>query len=148
MTLNASARFDYLYSVKQSGSRVSLSPVIVVLLAIGIVAVLIFVGLCAMTEIADISHANVDVTARVSGNDVMITVIGSDDARHVTGICAYIDGAAEGKQTVFRTFPGTGETIVFPDIAAGVFGSAFVIIEAQFDDGTTDIVNYVRLQFS
>lgn len=149
MTVNASVRADSLHSVKQSDSRVSFSPVIVVLLAIGIVAVLIFADFYAMTEIADISRDNdMDVTARVSGNDVMITVIGGDDALHVTGICAYIDGAPGDKQAGFRNFPGAGATIVFPDIAAGVFGSAFVIIEAEFDDGTTDIVNYVRLQFS
>lgn len=104
MTVNASVRADSLYSVKQSDSRVSFSPVIVVLLAIGIVAVLIFAGFYAMTEIADISRDNdMDVTARVSGNDVMITVIGGDDALHVTGLCAYIDGAPGGKQG-----PGSG----------------------------------------
>lgn len=98
MTVNASVRADSLYSVKQSDSRVSFSPVIVVLLAIGIVAVLIFAGFYAMTEIADISRDDdMDVTARVSGNDVMITVIGGDDALHVTRICAYIDGAPGGK---------------------------------------------------
>ncbi len=80
------------YAVKPADSRISLSPVIVVLLAVGIVAVLIGVGLVAMGEIVDISRDDVELTIRVSGNDVMITVLGGDDVRYLTGLCAYIDG--------------------------------------------------------
>lgn len=148
MMCNDSILIGLPYAVKPADSRISLSPVIVVLLAVGIVAVLIGVGLVAMGEIVDISRDDVDITTRVSGNDVMITVLGGDDVRYLTGLCAYIDGMPRKEWPDYQSFETVGETIIFPGLATGTVGSAFVIVEAKFDDGTTGIVNYARLQFS
>ncbi len=135
--------------MKPADSRkFTLSPVLAVLLVIGIIVVLVLIGMFAMGEIVHKSYDHVDVTVQISGNDVVVTVIGGDDAAYVTGVCAYIDGTDAVSSLQFLNYAGLSEPIVFTGLARGVTGSAFVIVEVAFDDGTTGVVNYARLQFN
>lgn len=136
------------FLTKPASARGALSPVMILGLIIGIVIALIIFGVFAMGEIVDSTYDDVDVTVRVSGNDVMVTVIGGNDVVHVTGIRAYIDGSPEISAREYQPIESLGSPILFTDLAKGVSGSAFVIVEAAFEDGTRGIINYARLQFN
>ena len=135
-------------SVRPSSARGVVSPVMMVVLIIGIVAVLIIFGMYAMGAVVNQSYDNVDVTVRISGNDVVVTVIGGEDAGSVTGIRAYVDGTPRASLPGYQDCGTPGDLIIFPGLAKGTTGSAFVIVEATFNDGTTGVITYARLQFN
>ena len=130
-----------------SGTK-SFSPLLGVVLIVIIIIVLVFVGMFAMNQIVDQSYSNVDVTVMVSGNDVVVTILGGSKVSDVIALRACIDGTSKGRiNSKYVRDISLGKPIVFSDLASGVSGSAFVVVEAMFSNGDIGIVNYVRLQF-
>lgn len=127
----------------------SFSLIIGVLLIIGIVVAMVFVGNVVMGEIVGTSYGNVDVTVHISGNDVVVSIIGGEDASSVTGLHTYIDGAPETfSESNYQYNVVLGKPVVFSGIASGIVGSRFVIVEAIFDDESVSVIHYARLQFT
>jgi len=146
--MNDTIIFPQAFLGKKSASS-GFSSLIGILLVIGIVIGLVIVGIFAMGEIVDTSYGNVDVTVHLSGNDVVVSIIGGEDAPRVTGLHVYIDGAPETTSAANYQYSITSrQQIVFNGIALGVVGSRFVVVEAIFDDGTTTVIDYSRLQFN
>lgn len=101
------------YLMKGSSAGPSLSPIIIVLLALGIVTGLVIPGTVAMGTIVDTSYSNVDVTVRVAG----------DDVPHISRLHAHIDGVPEpSPEKNYHQTIVVGQPIVFEDLAAGVGG--------------------------
>lgn len=119
-----------------------------VLLVIGIIVALVFVGVVAMEKIADASHGEMHAVVQILGNNVVVTQFSDTEPVVIAEVLAYIDGVAETRGKYVVKNPSVGKPVTFEELADGVTGSAFVIVEATFSDGTHEIVDYTRLQFA
>lgn len=136
-----------MYLTNKPGSS-GFSSLIGILLVIGIVLGLVFLGVYCMDQIVDTSYDNVDVTVQVSGNDVVVTVLGGSEVSHLTAVHAHIDGAKSFTPNDNFQKYSPGQPIVFSGLASDVTGSAFVVVKGKFGDGRVGVITYSRLQFT
>ncbi|HJK77445.1 hypothetical protein [Methanocorpusculum vombati] len=137
------------YLRPSSSSRTgSFSSVIIVLLIMGIIIGLVVAGFFAMGQIAGTSSEGVDVLVQVSGNDVLITLIADGHANPITGLRVSVDGYAPSDANSSLQNPQMGTPIQFAGVAKDVTGYAFIIVDAEFLDGTQRVIKYARMRFS
>lgn len=143
------AEYGYRYQFSDSSRTISLSPVLIFVLIIGIVIGFVAAGFFAMGQIADSSSEGIDVVVQIHGNDVQVTLLPGGKVNQITGLHVYVDGhdpSSEACPVVHD--PLVGSWIQFAGVAKNVTGSEFVIVEATFADGTQTIIEYARMRFS
>jgi hypothetical protein len=137
------------YSDRFKGENaVTVPPVLIVVIIVVVVIGLIFGGMYAMNQVVSTSYDKVDAIVKLSGNDVVVTIIGGDDAPKVSGLHTYIDGRESNAPGNTKRSIVLGEPVIFTDLARGVTGTGFVVVEALFNDGQRGVITYSRMQFS
>lgn len=136
------------FNCSRSSGSIMISRILAVLLVVVVIIVLIVAGMFAMNQIVDNSYDNVDAIVQLQGNDVVVTIIGGADADKVAGLHAYIDGMESNAPANTKRSITIGEPVVFTNLAKGVTGTGFVVVEAIFQDGSTGVVTFARMKFS
>lgn len=132
--------FNYLRGVLRI--RKKSFAILVALIVIGIVGVLSIGSMVTAGEpqqlVRTYTSGDVETLIRLSGNDVIVSVIGGDDADNISSIYVYYKN---GKDSQVPRNPGNtynnvivDEPIVFKDMAKGLKGSNSIVVEAVFDD--------------
>lgn len=125
------------------------SQVMAIVIAIVVVIALIGIGLFAMGQLVETSYDNVDAIVQLSGNDVVVTILGGENADKIVALHAYIDGVGDPNAPGNTKRPIViGEPVPFSNLARGVTGTGFVVVEAIFSDGSQGVVTYSRMKFS
>ncbi|MDV0443269.1 hypothetical protein [Methanorbis rubei] len=121
------------------------SLLIVILLVISIIGGMVFTGMMATAPIVENVEKNAVITVHLQGDDVMITLLANSFRQKISSIEVSIDGVSGRSMTKPIAI---GTPVLCKDIAEGVTGSKFIVINARFADGTSAIIHYTRLQFS
>lgn len=122
-------------------------PVVRVLIFVCIILVCLSLWFVVMGQMVQETN-DVEMSVQVSGNDVIVVVFASEDAQRIHALHAYIDGKTDRAGAMTRDHIVPGTAVIFHNLASGISGTQFVIIEATFTDGSNGIVKYSRLLFT
>ena len=124
------------------------------IIVIGVVSVLVVIcfavilgglGIQGLTD--DVMKTkNVHAAISISGQDIVVTVLGGSDIHLLEEIWVYLEDRQEMRHQ-FRSVH-TGDVLTCTDMAKGVEGTHFVIVEAAFLDGGRGYLEYKRIEFS
>ncbi|MDV0443266.1 hypothetical protein [Methanorbis rubei] len=116
-----------------------------IILIIGIIGGLVFAGIMAMDRIVENVEKNAAVIVHLYGDDIEVMILSSSFEKEITSIEISIDEVPDSR----RIHPVTlGTPFLFKNIAVGVTGSKFVVINAVFTDGSSTVIHYTKFQFS
>lgn len=122
-------------------------------LVAGVVCVLSVGGLASAGEPDELVRTyvtgDVETLINISGNDVLVTIIGGENADKISSIYVYYNNKKLDR-TSSNTYNDVkvDETIVFKDMAKGLSGKDLITVEAVFDDLTTAIIGTTYCDFS
>ncbi len=135
-------------SVSDSPNRTApQSRVIILLLILCIIIGLVTLGFVVIDQIADTSSEGIDVVVQLAGNDVQVTLLPGGKVNQITGLNVYVDGHSLPNPSVVHD-PLVGSSIQFAGVAKDVTGYAFIIVDAEFLDGTQRVIKYARMRCS
>lgn len=124
------------------GSRIKVIVIVVVM-------ILVLVSLWNYSMyLLDEQTPDVEMSVQISGNDIVVVLFTSENARNIYALHAYIEGIIDRAHAQTCDDITVETPIIFRGMAQGVSGPQFVIIEATFKDGTRNIVKYSRIFFS
>ncbi|MDV0440873.1 hypothetical protein [Methanorbis furvi] len=129
----------------QSARPGGFSLLVGAILIAGIIFGMVFVGIMAMDKIVEKVESNAAVTVHLHGDDIEVMILSSSFAEEIISIEVSIDGVSDSRMVIPVTL---GTPVFCDDIAVGVTGSKFVVINAMFADGTSAVIHYTRVQFS
>ena len=121
---------------------------IVVVVIIGSIAGLIALGSNLVVQVVGTTELDVDVGIQVSGNDIIITVHGGKDVYRVAKIHVRIEGGSSTYPNIDRSQFEGKKPVVCTDLAKGVKGNRFVIVEGTLTDESTALIEYHRITFT
>ena len=124
------------------------SPFIIIVVILGSVFGLIMIGNNLVENVVENSLLDVDVAAQVSGNDILVTIHGGDDLPRVTKIHVRIEGMSQICRNIDRAQFEAKKTVVCTDLAKGVKGNQFVIVEGTLTDDSIVMLDYHRILFT
>ena len=133
----------------KDSSDSGISPAIGVLLVIAVIVVLVAAGFVVMSNVMIELEVEKDVQMNVqlSGNDVVLTVFGGNDAPTLRIVTVYIDGVDGGLLSQERKAI-VGSPIIYTNMAVGITGSKFVMIKGTFADNSIAVLKNTKLMFS
>jgi hypothetical protein len=137
-----------LFHCSGSSGSIMISRVFAVLLVLLVIVGLIIAGLFAMNQVADTAQGSVNAIVQLSGNDVVVTILGGEGADRISGLHAYIDGQESNTPANMKRSIVLGQPVIFTDLAKGVTGTGFVVVEAVFQDGARNVIVFKRMTFS
>lgn len=124
-----------------------------VILIIGVIGILSVGGMVSAGQPAELTRTyvtgDVETLVKISGNDVIVSIIGGNNADKISSIYVYYNN-----NKVDRTSSNTcndvkiNEPIVFEDMAKGLTGKDSITVEAVFDDFSTSIIGTIYCDFS
>lgn len=128
------------------------SPGLLVVISIG-VAVLILSG-AAVVFAASYSIDTVQKSSgvfahiEINGNDIVISILGGERAGDLDHVVLVLEGYTLPPGTSSRHISGTGDTVVYPDMAHGLTGTRKIGVRGVFKDGTSMLIVNQEVRFS
>lgn len=129
----------------ENGISPAIGIILVAVVVLGVVAAGLVVMSNVVTELE--MEKDVQMNVQLSGNDVVLTVFGGDDAASLRIITIYIDGVEGGMFQQERN-ACIGSPITYTNMASGLTGSKFVMVKGTFADNSIVLLKNTKLMFS
>ncbi|MCZ0863121.1 hypothetical protein [Methanocorpusculum vombati] len=128
-------------------ARPPASAFLVILLLILIVGCLIVASNSLITNVAisEVSTSDVDLVLRISGDDIVVAVLGGERSTQLSSLDVYIYGHEHIRQHIQ---PTNGSGVMYcKNIAKNIEGWQTVIVDGTFSNGEQKTIGYIRLNF-
>lgn len=130
-------------------ARISTSTLVVIVLLVAVVGGLTLVGGSLIKNVATtemkISASDVDLVLRISGDDVVVAILGGERSTQLSALDVYIYGHEHIRQHI-QPIDGSG-VLYCKNIAKNIEGGQTVIVDGTFSNGEQKTISYSRLNF-
>lgn len=122
---------------------------IVILTAVIVLGMVQSFGVMMPWQTGSAIAADAGTIVYLSGNDVMVSIVEANDIDKISAVSLYFENS--GRQVNIMNVQPTirsGESIQIDGMALGCEGEDNIILEAEFEDGTTKVLSTTHLNFS
>lgn len=102
-----------------------------------------------VTHIKTFNEGDVKAVIQISGNDVLVTVVEGNMADKITSIYVYYKDlpTSRNRENTYNDVV-INKQIVFEGMAKDLTGENYIVVEAVYNDNTTDIIGTIYCDFS
>lgn len=122
---------------------------IAVLTAVVIIGLIQSFGFVMPWESGNAVGSDAGSIVYLAGNDVLVSIVHGNDTDKITSLTLYFEKSGEqAKIYDVQSSIHSGQPIQIDDLALGYSGTDDVVLEAEFESGTTKVLSKTHLEFS